>query len=171
MHRLIIVLIATLSATLFACGEETAYSAAFENSQKAWLKAKADHRGTYVYETQFESFSDYGEITTLTVEDEVVTRRAFASYQEFAFRQGRLEAWTESGDEVGTHLTGAPAVSIDTLYERCQREVLTVDPTENEIIFSVDEQGLLRTCVYVPRGCIDDCDHGVSITAIEFRDA
>jgi len=167
MNHIVTLLIVALSTGLVACGEETAYGAAFTNSHQAWLKAKATTDGSYIYETELSTFAGYGEITVITVEQDVVSKRRFASYEDLAFRDRQLEAWTEEADEVGSHLSGSAAVSLDTLYTRCQEEILTADPEENEIIFTVDQRGLLKTCVYVPRDCVDDCAEGVTISAID----
>jgi len=166
-NRIVILLLALFTAGLVGCGEERAYDTAFTNSQAAWLKAKQASSSSYLYETEFSSFSGYGELTVITVENDIVSKRRFASYENFAFREGQVERWVEEGAEIGSHLTGAAAVSLDRLYDHCSDEILTADAGENEIFFSVDEQGLLKTCLYVPNGCLDDCEVGIRINAID----
>jgi hypothetical protein len=168
MNRFYILMIFVFSASLSACGEEIAYGTAFENSQEAWVTAKAQHAASYRYESEISSFTGYGELTVITVDDDDVVRRRFASYEDLAFRANRLEAWVEEANELGSHLSGGPVLTIDALYARCRADILTVDPDENEISFTVDQRGLLDTCTYVPKGCLDDCEEGVRISAIDF---
>jgi len=168
MNHFYTVMIFIFSAGLCACGEEIAYGTAFENSQQAWSSAKAENNASYRYESEISSFTGYGELTVITVADDDVVRRRFASYEDLDFRANRLEAWTEEANELGSHLNGGPVLTIDALYARCRAEILTVDPDENEIIFTVNQRGLLDKCTYVPKGCVDDCEEGVRISAIDF---
>ena len=75
--------------------------------------------------------------------------------------------WEERGAELGSHPEAAPLATLDALYERCRSEVLTRDPDENRIYLEFDERGILETCVYSPRNCVDDCSFGVTLVDVE----
>jgi len=66
------------------------------------------------------------------------------------------------------NLSGAKVLTIDELYETCAKDVLTVSQEKNKIIFNVSENGLIQTCIYIPKDCQDDCSMGVLILNLKW---
>ena len=121
------------------------------------------HDDTYSYEVSTSSFTGYQTLTTLQFETGVATYRRFDSASPLATGQlgPFVVQWEERGTEVGSHPGAPPPDTIDTLYDRCAHEVLAQDPNRNTIALFIDEAGILRSCVYVPDNCQDDCTIGV----------
>ncbi len=49
--------------------------------------------------------------------------------------------------------------------------VLTRSSLKNDFYLEFRGDGVLRTCDYVPKSCVDDCSRGVNITGLEFLPA
>lgn len=64
------------------------------------------------------------------------------------------EVFVERGTEVGTHQRGSPALSVEALYEQCEREVLGAD-AEASPRLNFDPKGLLMQCGFAPDDCSD----------------
>jgi major membrane immunogen (membrane-anchored lipoprotein) len=140
------------------------HGALLAESLLAWQDMKAADDGTYQYTRTSSSFTGYRDTTTVVVENDVVVRRTYEVYDE----NGALfDSFDEQGAEVGSNESGAPARTIDELYEICRDDVLTQDPAQNHIILTFHDDGILETCVYVPRDCADDCDEGVGIDTLD----
>ena len=95
---------------------------------------------------------------------DAVIARAF----ELVNPEGITEStWAEDATSLGTHPEGAPLLTIDEIYERCESEVLIKDPAANWITLTLSENGVLQTCSYFPKSCADDCATGFSIDSLE----
>lgn len=140
------------------------HEALVAESLLTWQNMKAADDGTYQYTQSNSSFTGFRDTTTLVVEDDVVVRRTYEVYDE---NDTLFESYDEQGAEVGSNRAGAPARTIDELYEICRDDVLTRDPVQNHIIVTFHDDGILETCVYVPRDCADDCDEGVGIDTLD----
>jgi hypothetical protein len=77
-----------------------------------------------------------------------------------------INRWTETAATLNTHNDGAPAITLDEIYEKARTEYLTVDKKKNTVYFEVNYEGLLSSAGYVPEGCMDDCFYGVHIKSI-----
>jgi len=126
-------------------------------SRDRWQTASQGTSYTYVRERS--SWLPSGR-TTVSVADGVVYRR---SYEDPAGG-----SWTETGDQLGSHDGGFPAVTLDRLYDQCGDDVLSLDPGENDIYFELDDRGFLKDCYDVPHACEEDCVEGIEITALTF---
>ncbi len=49
------------------------------------------------------------------------------------------------------------------------KNYLMVNREENQISFSVGKNGVMETCGYAPKGCVDDCFVGVYINTIDWQ--
>lgn len=133
-------------------------------SQKTWKALKKANNGEYTYSRFFQSFSGFQYTTRFTVKNDIVNKREY----EFIRYPSTKESWVEEGADVGTHQRGHTPLLIEELYEQCAKEVLTKDRASNSIFFELDSNELLKTCVYVPKNCVDDCSFGVKIKKITF---
>ncbi len=147
----------------FGCSLPNAELATLEKSRTVWRDLAAMHDDTYSYDVSTSSFTGSQTLTTLQIETAVATFRRFESTAPLATGQpGPLVVqWEERGTEVGSHPGAARPDTIDTLYDRCAHEVLAQDPNRNLIALYIDDAGILKSCVYVPDGCVDDCTLGV----------
>ena len=143
---------------------------ALETSLETWKNLKAQNGDHYRYKTSFGSFSGFGDTTTLTVQGETVVSRAYEAYRVNGNtgEKNVTESWTEEGAEVGSHKAGAEPRTVDELYGVCRSDVLTQNPSANDFYLEFRDDGVLKTCDYVPKDCVDDCSRGVNITGLEF---
>ena len=166
LNRLIFLLICS---SLAACGgEDPSAPQAYVDSRAAWEDAATENNDTYRYRVDNITGSGFGYKTTISVRAGQVIRREVAQY-------GLLEAgnqveaeWTEEADALGTRMGGAEPVTIGVLYARCVDEVLSRDTSEGDIIFEVYPDGIMKTCVFWSKNCLDDCGHGYTVDALEW---
>jgi hypothetical protein len=141
----------------------------YNQSFEKWTALKEKNGNSYVYQTKFMSWTGHGSMTELTIEDGVIISR---SYQEFLQQGGPIEtvdSFSEDSNQLGTHTKGAPLLTIDDLYNSCAKEYLVVDQNKNTVEFQTTDEGLLTRCGFTTHGCVDDCYHGITITAFEWR--
>ncbi len=62
------------------------------------------------------------------------------------------QVFVERGAGVGTHEGGAPALSVEALYDQCEREVLGADVDAPPRLY-FDPNGLLMQCGFAPGDC------------------
>jgi len=152
------------------------HKSALEESRSVWRGLVAMNGETYSYAVETSSFSGSATRTLLQFEPGAELERAVATYRGFEVATPTPEGargplvlqWEERGAEIGSHPDGAPADTVDVLYDRCARDVLTKDPKLNDISLEFDDAGILRLCSYFPRGCQDDCSVGVLISDLQF---
>lgn len=138
-------------------------------ARAAWLNTK---RGCNQYQYAIESASFTGTHwkTTIVVVAERPTARSFEQWRYDTGSQAPMPTkivdvqWTENAGQLGSHRDGAPAKTMETLYDDCERDVLTKDPSSNTVSFKAEARGVLRECWYVPNNCADDCSTGVVLT-------
>jgi hypothetical protein len=157
--------------TLGACGDsdDGRDQAALIKSRAAWTAARDAAQGDYIYEVLRTTFIGGVYTTRISIAHNLVTKRAYQAALGGAGMENPVATdWVETGVEVGTHLEGAPALTIDQLYNRCRDDVLAVNRSSNDITLLFRADGILDTCVYTPRGCQDDCATGVWVNTLEF---
>lgn len=152
-------LLASSSILYFAaCAEPTPTDV--DVSREEFQRLESDASG-YTYGRYFQSWTEEWHRTTIVVEGGAVVSRSYVDSSD--------TSWTESGADLGSHEAGHPVATMPELYDECEDDVLTVDPASNEVVFEVDELGLLRRCTFTPIECEDDCTEGVAIESIEFE--
>jgi hypothetical protein len=167
MARLGVLVGLLLAAMLTGCSLN-AWQSELSQSLEAWQQLKTENGVYYRYETDFISWTGFRSTTTLTVQNERVVARAYTSSYENDAGEPVEESWLEEGEAVGSHDSGADAVTIDALYTTCRTEILTKNTLDNELYLDFHEGGVLETCTYRPLDCMDDCLFGVSIDRLEF---
>ena len=76
------------------------------------------------------------------------------------------DSWIETIASLNTHPQGAATPNMDVVYEKAAKEWLSADPKQNMIYFEVKNRGMISTCGYVKKGCMDDCFTGIKISNI-----
>jgi hypothetical protein len=141
----------------------------YNQSISKWTSLKETHGNSYLYQTTFMSWSGYGSVTELRVEDGVITSRA---YQEFQLGEKGTkvitDSYNESATSLGTHTKGASLLTIDELYDTCAKKYLVVNDSNNTIYFQTSEAGLVSVCGFVPDECTDDCFNGFRISSFDW---
>jgi len=126
-------------------------------ASRARFRERAAKQPSYAFSATSGSFTGALWTYRLTVDSEKVMSRSLESRDP----DGAIsESWTEDAPDVGTH-DGGPTAGIDALHAYCLARVLTKPTADNDLFVTIGEDGLMRTCVYVPKGCMDDCSSGV----------
>jgi len=137
----------------------------YATARAAWARTK-ETCPDYHYTIVTSSFSGYHTTTTVDIAGgQPVGRQFSAGYVDGATGVFTVTStWAETAGEIGVHQMGAPAETMDQLYDDCRREVLGKDRSTNMVYFHYDERGVLMSCAYTPVGCQDDCVIGVGIS-------
>jgi hypothetical protein len=135
----------------------------FNKSKAAWAAFKKQCGDSYVYQVTFSSWNGYGETTTLTVKKGKVAGRVLKVWS------GENKGWTESAGQIGNHDGGAPAKTIDQLYDEIDK-ILKKPPkgVEMKWITDFDKRGIIKTFGCVDTAIADDSPfHGASIQGLK----
>jgi hypothetical protein len=112
-----------------------------------WRAMVSGGPADYLYSVEDSSFSGHSWRTIIEVRGDGVVGRTYTRWGE----NGRVaDSWGEDLRTLGTHREGAPALTIDGLYERCRTE-LARDPA-----------------VFARRGYYDDNWEGLGLTTVTF---
>jgi hypothetical protein len=141
-----------------------------EESYRKWLEAKNGVNGNYLYRVTFSSFSGFRSTTTITATAGEVSERSYVEslpiYFDFAPRD-----YVESGSELGTNEPGAPAKTLDELYEIARMVLQTPMYPFEMLRLHFDDRGLLDACYIFNTLIADDAPiNGVSITGLTLGD-
>ncbi|APW65998.1 MULTISPECIES: hypothetical protein [Arcobacteraceae] len=134
-----------------------------KESKKVWLKYKKESNNTYTYYVNFVSWSGFGYETQIEVEKGIFVKRKFSLWNKT-----KEKTWIEEKEELGTHKEGAALKLIDDLYNECSDILVNTNKNTNNIYLKLDENGLLKKCLFAPKNCSDDCSNGVEIKEINF---
>lgn len=147
--------------------EDFKYQSDFDKSLKAWENYKADINNSYTYTNYSGSVFGFTSQTRITVIDGEVTGREYKLYKNNGSTQQEVvTSWTEDKTTLNTHDNGAEALTIDQIYTKAKTEWLAADAKANNITFETDGDGVIATCGYTSKNCVDDCFRGVRITTI-----
>lgn len=135
-----------------------------------WMELKKENGNSYIYQTRFISWAGYGSVTELKVENGVIVERNYEEYKEYWNSSQReiIDSYSETSNNLGSHEKGADLLTIDDLYNSCASEFLIADTTNNTLYFETDTTGLMTTCGFVPKDCVDDCFYGVTINSFNW---
>tara|TARA_R110000868_G_scaffold33779_1_gene122350 strand:+ start:217 stop:729 length:513 start_codon:yes stop_codon:yes gene_type:complete len=168
---MIFLLISSLTPSC-SSDDDLDYQNDFDNSKKAWVDFKDSSNNSYKYLVLGASvFTTYGWVTTITVFNGVIIERDFryTSGAENFIPVDQLE-WTESENEINSseheYTSASIALTLDEIYEKAQLEWL-IKRKDATTYFEVENNGLISTCGYVKKGCIDDCFNGIKVKSIE----
>ena len=145
------------------------YENEYDKSYKAWLSFKESSGNSYRYTVTGYSWTGISWQTTISVTNGKITRRAFKYTlpvgSSVNIPPDALE-WTEDENEINLHPNGAPAITLDEVYEKARSEWLTKRKNA-KTYFEAKNNDLISSCGYVEDGCADDCFTGIRIGTIE----
>jgi len=148
------------------------YEKDFNKSYNAWLQFKGSSGNSYRYTVAGGSWTGFAWQTTITVTEGKVTQRYFKltpspNSNPASIPADKLE-WTETGNEIGTHVQSgaAEAITLDQVYEKARTEWL-VKRSNTSTDFEAKNNGMISLCGYSNKNCQDDCFIGVYISEIK----
>ncbi|NOR70381.1 MAG: hypothetical protein GQ532_11935 [Methylomarinum sp.] len=159
----------TRSECISACitGNNSEHINKLENSLSSWHVLKRQKGASYQYATEFSSWVGFGNETIISVKRDVVVEREYRSWNN---KGEKTLFWNElSPNELGKHKEGAPLKTMDELYDDCREILITKGSEKNRINLSFNKRGIMRTCLYTPKYCADDCSSGVRIKSLSFQ--
>ncbi|MFB9107875.1 hypothetical protein [Flavobacterium gyeonganense] len=161
-----------ISCLMFSCSsdDELNYQNDFQKSQKTWLDFKASSNNSYKYVVSSGTlFLAYSWETTITVSNGKIIQRHFkyTGNTENIPDNIPLE-WTEEENQINSHENSpaAEALTLDQIYSKAEKEWL-IKRKDVTVYFESKNNGLISTCGYVPKGCMDDCFFGIRIKSIQ----
>jgi hypothetical protein len=146
-----------------ASDEASVLDSQLDEASATWAK---DKPGCSTY--HYVRFTPAGEgsvstMTSVEIANDHATRRRFVEQRIADNGQATTTAqWDETGPAVGTH-DGFRAETVEELFADC-RQVIAQDPKTNDLFLTVGTHGVPRDCVFVPKGCQDDCGMGFSLS-------
>jgi hypothetical protein len=154
-------------AVLSACKKES-FQSDLSKSRDAWQDFKKTSNNTYAYTVTTSSWAGFGASTTILVSNGIVSGREYASYtlDGQTGQKTTQDSWSESRTTLNSHQAGAAAITMDAVYDQAAAVWLKADVNKNTIYFETNNQGMISTCGYAPKECMDDCFTGIHITGI-----
>jgi len=137
----------------------------FELSRRTWEAQRDGACGSYVFTLESQSWTGYALGTTMFVEQGQVVRRIIDITPAPDTDQDYTYIDEECAD-VGASDEGHRVRTLDDLYDECE-DVLQRDPTENEIVFETDRNGIVSRCYSINDFCADDCNDGFILAHVE----
>lgn len=172
-NKIYLILLLSISVSISSCStdDDINHQNDFENSQEAWLDFKASSNNSYKYVVSSGSIlTTFGWETTITVSSGVIIERAFrytSGAEEFV-PVDELE-WTENENEINSlehqQTSAYTALTLDEIYDKAKQEWL-IERKNSTSYFESENNGLISTCGYVEKGCMDDCFNGIIVTSI-----
>jgi len=135
-----------------------------QQSYVVWQQHKKKHHDSYQYTKYFSSWVGFGEQTTITVKNNRIIGRQYLSWND---KQETTAQYSESSQQqLGKNKKGSSLATMNDLYDNCHHILTNKDPETNHLTLGFDEIGILKTCLYSPKNCADDCSQGVRIKKI-----
>lgn len=166
-----IITLLLINICLFSCSNDDDtlnYQNDFEKSKSVWLDFKATSNNSYQYVVTGGSvFSTSGWKTTITVSNGVVIQRDFEYLGTPENVPQEDLAWTENENEINSHpnSNAASPLTLDEIYAKAENEWL-IKRKNTDTYFETKNNGLISTCGYNEKGCLDDCFTGINIKSI-----
>lgn len=164
----LIIILVTITLVGSCKKSDLAHENQFDRSYQAWLNFKKSSFDSYTYRVSSGSWTGTGVETTLTVKAGKVVQRDYErkNIDRTTNQPFTEETWSESLDSLNTHSYGAPALTLDDIYDAARTEWLT-KRKDAKIYFEADNAGMISQCGYVDKNCVDDCFTGIRINYIQ----
>lgn len=142
----------------------------FNESYSKWIELKKENDNSYIYQTSQISWTGFGAVTELRIENGIIKERKYEEYMEYWNPNQRkiIDSYSENNTNLGSHEKGADLLTIDDLYNSCSGEYLKVNTDNNTLYFETEPNGIMTKCGYVPNNCEDDCFNGITIMSFEW---
>jgi len=139
----------------------------YNESLEKWNQLKKEHNNSYEYVVSHSSFVGYRNSTKITVKNGVLVQREHSETRSLpagGFSQEEFQVYIENEPEINSNELGFKAQTFENIYKDCGKHTLQVDENMNHVYFKTNSMGLLNTCSYSPKNCMDDCSTGVYIS-------
>ena len=147
---------------------DIAYENDFDRSQKSWTSFKASSNNSYRYKVNGSSWTGSSSESVISVKDGKVTGRSFLS-RTTTNKPGEVvvrEEWIEDQSNINTHPGGYKAITLDEVYQKAKTEWL-LKRKDADTYFETNNNGMISSCGYISKNCMDDCFRGITIESIE----
>ena len=169
-NRSYLITLLVISSFIVSCSsdDDLNYQNDFQNSKNAWSNFKTSANDSYTYVVSGSSvFAAYSWETTITVSNGIIIQRDFKYIgSPENIPEDQLQ-WTENQNELNSHESSpaAEALTLDEIYNKAENQWL-IKRKHTTTYFESKNNGLLSTCGYVEKGCMDDCFVGIRIKSI-----
>ncbi|MEJ5962762.1 hypothetical protein [Pedobacter immunditicola] len=157
-----------MGALLTACEKsDIEYDNDFGNSHKAWLSFKQSSNNSYRYMVAQGSVFGSSTETVITIKNGKITQRHFkyTSLEGTVNLPAEMREWTENENEINTHNV-PEALTLDQVYEKAKTDWL-LKRKDADTYFEAKNNGIISSCGYVEKGCMDDCFIGIHVAYVE----
>ncbi|HEX5552040.1 MAG TPA: hypothetical protein VFX43_02245 [Chitinophagaceae bacterium] len=146
------------------------YQNSFEKSYDSWLNFKKSSGNSYRYMVTSGSWTGMSIETVITVKEGKVVQRSYVrkDIDRETHKPIITKTWSEVGDSLNTHPGGAASLTLDEIYDKAKTEWL-IKRDNAHISFEAKNNGMISTCGYRDKNCVDDCFRGITIDYIEGR--
>ncbi|MGC1204879.1 MAG: hypothetical protein WA839_08345 [Flavobacteriaceae bacterium] len=170
-NRILIITLLLLSSIISSCSsdDDFNYQSDFENSHNAWLNFKESTNNSYKYTVGSGTWAGSYMETTISVSNGVITQRYFKYTETDGLSEDIPEQeleWTENENEIGNHQDGAEPITLDEIYEKAKQDWL-IKRKNTQTYFETGNNGIISSCGYRDKNCVDDCFIGINIKSIE----
>lgn len=156
-----------LLALLAAGCKKDSAGTKFDDSLDAFNRFKASSNNTYTYTASSGSWTGSSvETKFIVVNGHVTGREIRLAYPPNSPAILKDTTIVETGAALNTHREGHEVLTLDQVYRKAQTEWLTADKKNNDIYFEANNNGMISSAGFVPKGCQDDCFTGITITEI-----
>ncbi|HXU82117.1 MAG TPA: hypothetical protein VN914_12015 [Polyangia bacterium] len=153
-----------LASICLGCAGEppSPLQAQLDQAAAMWARDKPSC-APYHYARVTLSFTGSTRQTAIEITNDHPSRRRYDA--RFVQDNGEVttEHWDETGAAIGSHEDGHRAETVEELFAEC-RAVLGQDAAANRLTLEIGAHGVPTDCVFVPKGCEDDCGMGFNIT-------
>ncbi len=157
---------------LSACKKDAVTSAYDTSLSKFQSFNKSAKKGyTYTAVRSYFAWIHSRVETKITVVNGAITARDYVAYNYVStpgvdtLIQTVAEQWHEEGAALNSH-DNTWFLTLDQVYTTAKKDWLSVDPKKNDISFETNNNGMISSAGYVPKGCVDDCFFGINISSI-----
>jgi hypothetical protein len=148
-------------------------AAVIKSSRKAWDETKVKHGDIYHYSVVFTSAFGFGNETIIVVVNGKISERRYRSWMRpMAVTPGEKTEpkadWVEMADNIGKHKDGAPARTMEQLYDEAEKAAeQKLQPFEKRYV-KTDSRGILEYAFIVDKRITDDAPRkGVNISKLK----
>ena len=142
----------------------------YDESYKAWTAFKKSSANSYTYTAFGGSVFGYYAETKITVTDGKVAGREFLAGRYEANSSNLIvsKTWVETSANLNTHGNEAhEPLTLDQVYAKAKTEWLNASKKDNDRFLETNNNAMISTAGYVPKGCMDDCFNGIHIKDIK----
>ena len=172
MKKLYITFIA-ICLIITACKKDEV-NTKLDASQQKWVAFRNTNHNNYTYTAYYFSIvGNQSAETKFTIRAGKITNRSFLYIKYLGSAanpnlRDTVKNWQETANTLNTHGTEAhELLTLDQIYSTAKNVWLKADPAKNDIYFEANNDGLISSAGYVPKGCQDDCLTGIYIKDIK----